>query len=269
MLYFIASPIGNLKDITYRAVEVLGSCDYILCEDTRQSHKLLSAYDIKTHMKSYHKFNEASRLDSVIHDLKNGMEIGLISDAGTPIISDPGSLLMQALVKHNLPFTHLPGPNAAIFAYLASGFHSNGFSFLGFLPKKSTALNKELVKQSLSHQASIYYLSPRQILSTLNELHSICPNRSLFLGKEFTKKFEYFFRGNAKELLNLIETDKIRGEWVLVMSPFQKDELSSVDPLEYVDYLEKAYSLSRRDAIKLSAEILGIPKRLIYAKDLE
>ncbi len=267
MLHIIATPIGNLKDITYRAIETLASCDYCLCEDTRESIKLLNAYNLKIPLKSYHKFNEASSVDQIIKDLKDGKEIALISDAGTPLISDPGSILIKALIQNQIPFTHLPGPSASTFAYLASGFHENGYSFHGFIPKKKAALDKEFLNQIQSKMTSIYYLSPRQVTETLKSLNVLCPERPLFLGKEFTKFFESFFHGTASEITNTLKDKVIKGEWVLAIAPRPKDAYHHIDPLEHVSYLEDTYKISRKDAIKLSAEILMVPKRLIYAKE--
>lgn len=148
LLYLVATPIGNLGDITVRALETLKSCDYILCEDTRHSLILLQHYQIHKPLKSYHQFNESSQQAAILRDLENGMQICLISDAGTPSISDPGSLLVEACVAHNLPFTLLPGPCAAIQALACSGLPTEVFQFCGFLPRKEMALKNPFRKYS-------------------------------------------------------------------------------------------------------------------------
>lgn len=214
MLSIVATPIGNLKDITFRAVETLKDADYILCEDTRHSRKLLDAYDIKTPLKSFHKFSEAKHEEKVIADLKEGKRVALISDAGTPLISDPGSRLVKRCVAEGLPVTPVPGPCAAITALSASGLDCDRFLFVGFLPKKAGGLKRELEKIMQGDATAIAYESAKRIHKVLKIIEEIDPDYPLVIARELTKKFEEFRRGNASQLL----TQNFKGELVILFT---------------------------------------------------
>ncbi|OGN65818.1 MAG: 16S rRNA (cytidine(1402)-2'-O)-methyltransferase, partial [Chlamydiae bacterium RIFCSPLOWO2_01_FULL_28_7] len=194
MLYIVATPIGNLKDITFRALEVLKAVDYILCEDTRVSRILLNHYDIKTPLKSYHKFNEKKFLESILTDLKNFKEIALISDAGTPIISDPGNILVKEAIKNNLKITTIPGANSVISALTLSDMDTLPFQFLGFF--KDEFLNRIIFYDGIS----IFFESSKKILKTIEKIKKIDPERNISIFKELTKKFETRIYKKAKDL---------------------------------------------------------------------
>lgn len=267
MLYIVATPIGNLADITLRALEVLKSCDYILCEDTRHSTILLNHYQIQKPLKSYHKFNESFRAESILEDLEAGKTICLISDAGTPGISDPGSDLVKQCVEHNLPITALPGPCAAIQALVCSGLPTERFQFWGFLARKESELKKEL-QIILEYQGTtICYESPYRLLNVLEMIQMMQPQRFLVVGRELTKKFEEFVRGSAATLIEYWQQKPLKGEIVLLISPasaYQSQEWIAWTPEEHVEWVQHTYGLSRKEAIKLVAELRGVPKRQIY-----
>lgn len=266
MLYLIATPIGNLADITYRAVETLKICNYILCEDTRHSRTLLVHYGIEKPLKSYHKFNEASQAEGILEDLRNGMVIGLISDAGTPGISDPGADLVKRCVEADLPVTAIPGPCAAIQALACSGLDTTRFQFVGFLPKKEGALKKTLQEILAYKGTTVCYESPHRLVDVLKMIHELDPTKALAVGRELTKKFEEFRRGTAAELLQHWNENVLKGEIVLMIAGSEGQDIDweALTPEEHVSQLEKNYSLTRQEAIKMAAELRGVPKRTIY-----
>jgi 16S rRNA (cytidine1402-2'-O)-methyltransferase len=267
MLYLVATPIGNLSDITYRAIETLKKCDYILCEDTRHSQILLKHYDVHKPLKSFHQFSEAAKEDIIIEDLRKGKEIALISDAGTPSISDPGSRIVKRCRKENLNVTAIPGASAAIVSLSCSGLDTDLFQFCGFLPRKSSQL-KEILIDILNYKGtSICYESPRRLISVLKQLNQLAPNRKIVIARELTKQFEEFREGTSQQLLNYFK-NSIRGEIVLLISGKDKAEsleLNALSPQEYVKALEDSYLLSRNEAIKLAAKTYGLKKRDLYS----
>lgn len=270
MLYLVATPIGNLADMSYRAVEVLKKSDYILCEDTRTSLVLLKHYDIHKPLKSYHKFNETHRENEILEDLKKGLTIALITDAGTPGISDPGSALITACRKENLPVSAIPGPCAALLALTLSGFSTERFQAVGFLPKKSSEL-KTLFLDLLEYSGTtICYESPHRILKTLQLLSEIASERPLCILRELTKLYEEHLQGTAAELLAHFEKHPPRGELVLLISSKQNSiDYTSLSPQEHVAQLQNEYGLSKQEAIKLCARLRNVPKREIYSSTIE
>jgi 16S rRNA (cytidine1402-2'-O)-methyltransferase len=267
MLYLVATPIGNLGDISFRAIEILKHCDYILCEDTRHSSVLLTHYEIKKPLKSYHKFNEARSLEALVEDLKQGKNIALISDAGTPGISDPGAILVHCCLEKDIPVVSIPGPCAAIAALTCSGLNTDKFQFVGFLPKKAAELKTELISILHYPGTTICYESPERLLNTLHFIHEMAPERMLVVARELTKKFEEIKRGVPKQLIDYWEDHPLKGEIVLLFSePPKKSQRdwSEMEPAEHVNYLENTYHITRKEAIKLAAEQRSIPKRQLY-----
>lgn len=267
MLYLVATPIGNLQDISYRAVETLSNCDYILCEDTRHSSILLNHYSIQTSTRSFHKFNESSAERAILDDLQAGRNIALISDAGTPGISDPGERLVAACHREGILVTSIPGPCACISALTLSGLPTSRFQFLGFLPKKASELKEVLLEALMYSGSSIAYESPKRLITTLETLRSLSPTRNIAVAKELTKKFEAVHCGTVESLIDVFTKKPPRGEFVLIISgdnSLRQDRWESISPKEHVAYLEGAYSLSQQDAIKLAAQIRGVPKRDVY-----
>lgn len=266
MLYLIATPIGNLSDITFRAIETLKLCDYILCEDTRHSLSLLKHYDIHKPLKSYHKFNEASQLDPIIEDLREGKQIGLISDAGTPGISDPGEMLVKRCIEENIPLTAIPGPCAAIQALSCSGFSTERFQFWGFLARKENELKSELHSILSYAGTTICYESPHRLIETLELINQVDPQRILAVARELTKKFEEIRRGTAQDLIAHWQSAPLKGEIVLLISPSDKQntDWSQWTPQEHVQWMQNTYGLSRQEAIKSVAALRDVSKRDIY-----
>ena len=267
MLYLVSTPIGNLADFTLRAIETLKNSDYILCEDTRHSRILLNHYGINTPLKSYHQFSEASREEAIIEDLKNGKQISLISDAGTPGISDPGERLVSRCCEESLKVTPIPGPSAVITALSASGLNTAQFQFLGFLPRKSGELKKALL--DILHYAgtSICYESPKRIDSVLKLLKELDPERKIVVARELTKKFEEFHKGSANQVYESIANNPIKGEITLLIAGLTNDKLNQwneIPPQIHVQYLAETFGLSNKEAVKLAAELRGVPKREIY-----
>ena len=211
MLYIIPTPIGNLKDITLRAIETLSSCDYILCEDTRHSSILLNHYEIKKPLKSYHQFNESSKLNEILDDLRNGKNIALISDCGTPGICDPGSILIKACREIDLPITSLPGPCALITAFSLSGSQEGQFQFLGFFPRKNKEIYEYLLRITNFQGVSIFYESPLRILETLNIFQKVLPDAKIQVTRELTKNFEEKIKGTAEEIIHHLNAHVVKG----------------------------------------------------------
>jgi 16S rRNA (cytidine1402-2'-O)-methyltransferase len=218
MLYVVATPIGNLGDITLRAVEALKSADVIAAEDTRHSGLLLKHLEIKKPFVSYHEHNEAARTAELVERLGRGENVALITDAGTPGLSDPGLRLIRECIKRELPFTIIPGASSILMALLGSGFSTDKFSFRGFLPVKSGQRERELRAATERDETTIFFESPYRLTKTLAACIDIIPKRQLCVARELTKKFEEFRRGAASELLAHYQAHPPKGEIVLVIS---------------------------------------------------
>jgi 16S rRNA (cytidine1402-2'-O)-methyltransferase len=218
VLYVVATPIGNLGDITLRALEALKSADVIAAEDTRHSGMLLKHFEISKPFVSYHEHNEAMRTAQLIERLAAGENIALITDAGAPGISDPGARLIRECIKRDLPFTVLPGPSSILTALVGSGFSSEKFFFSGFLPVKSGRREREICAAAARQETSIFFESPHRLAKSLAACVEIMPDRQLCVAREITKKFEEFRRGTAAELLGHYEARPPKGEIVLLIS---------------------------------------------------
>lgn len=228
MLYIVATPIGNMEDISYRAVSTLKEVDLILAEDTRHFSKLAKRYDINTKTKSNHEHNEIKQIDYLLDLLKSEKKIALVSDAGTPCISDPGYRIVRACHENNIKVCAIPGACAAISAISISGLPSDKFFFKGFLPIKSGKKEKELISALDSETTCIYYESPHRIVKTLNLIAKLCDdssehsnskhhNRELFVIREISKKFETYYRGLPLDIIEEMG-EKTKGEFVLIIS---------------------------------------------------
>ena len=218
MLYVVATPIGNLADITLRALEILKSVDLIAAEDTRHSGMLLKHFGIKKPFISYHEHNEAMRTAELVERLAAGENVALITDAGTPGLSDPGLRLVRECIQRELLFTIIPGPSAILTALVGSGFPIEKFSFRGFLPVKAGRRERELQAAAESGETVIFFESPYRLTKTLRACIDIIPQRQLCVARELTKKFEEFRRATAAELLAHYEAHAPKGEIVLVVS---------------------------------------------------
>jgi 16S rRNA (cytidine1402-2'-O)-methyltransferase len=218
MLYVVATPIGNLGDITVRALEVLKSVDVIAAEDTRYSGMLLKHFEIKKPLVSYHEHNEAMRTAQLVDRLAGDENVALITDAGTPALSDPGARLIRACIERGLPLTIIPGPSSILAALVGSGFSTERFYFGGFLPVKSGQRERELRAMAERGETTIFFESPYRLTKTLAVCTDIMPDRQLCVARELTKKFEEFRHGIASELLAHYEAHPPKGEIVLVFS---------------------------------------------------
>jgi 16S rRNA (cytidine1402-2'-O)-methyltransferase len=218
MLYVVATPIGNLGDITLRALELLRGVDLVAAEDTRHSGILLKHYKIDKPLISFHEHNEAMRTAQLVEQLAAGKSIALITDAGTPGLSDPGARLIRECIKRNLPFTIVPGPSSTLTALVGSGFSAEKFSFGGFLPVKGGQRERELRAAAAREETTIFFESPFRLTKTLKACIDILPDRQLCVARELTKKFEEFRRGTASELHAHYETHPPKGEIVLLIS---------------------------------------------------
>ncbi len=217
MLYVVATPIGNLGDITVRALEILKDADLVAAEDTRHSRILLKRYQIDKPLISYHEHNEAMRTAQFVERLAAGEEIALITDAGTPGISDPGARLVRECIKRSLDFTIVPGPSSILTALVGSGFSAEKFFFGGFLPVKSGQRERELRAAAERDETSIYFESRYRLTKTLKTAIDLLPDRQLCIARELTKKFEEFRRGTAAELFAHYEAHPPKGEIVLLI----------------------------------------------------
>ncbi len=218
MLYVVATPIGNLGDITLRAIEALKSADVIAAEDTRHSGILLKRLGIKKPFISYHQHNEAARTTELVERLGRGENVALITDAGTPGLSDPGLRLIRECIKRELPFTIIPGPSSILTALLGSGFSTEKFCCRGFLPVKAGQRERQLRETAEREDTTIFFESPYRLTKTLAACIDIIPERQLCVARELTKKFEEFRRGAASELLAHYQAHPPKGEIVLVIS---------------------------------------------------
>ncbi|MDN3505023.1 MAG: 16S rRNA (cytidine(1402)-2'-O)-methyltransferase [Rhabdochlamydiaceae bacterium] len=258
MLYLVPTPIGNLKDITLRALETLKECSLILCEDTKISLKLIRHFDIDTHLESYHKFSERKKLNSIISLLENGDDIALISDAGTPAICDPGALLIQECVKKQITITSLPGACALSVAMSLSGNENAPSQFLGFVPKKGSDKKAFLLKMASFEGFSFAYDTPHQITKTLKELESFEVEIAIF--RELTKLHEQIVFGSPKEVAQKLT---LKGEFVLMVKgkPHLKEQL---DEQKLFDKLTQEFNMSPSHAVKLMADLLNKSKKDLY-----
>lgn len=218
-LYLVATPIGNLADITLRALDILKSVDAIACEDTRHSGRLLSHHSIRSRLISLNEHNEARRIPELIAHIQSGGSIALISDAGMPTVSDPGQRLVQSVIAAGLRVEGIPGPSAVLTALAASGLPTTPFYFGGFLPHKKGQREKELITAMQRESTSVYFESPYRIVDTLEMLASHAPEHRVVVARELTKKFEEFQRGPARQVLSHFQTKPPKGEITLVIAP--------------------------------------------------
>lgn len=218
MLYIVATPIGNLKDISLRALEVLKSVTLIACEDTRHAKTLLSHYDIHVPLLSYYDHNEEARLAPLLERLKKGEDVALISDAGMPVFQDPGYFLTRAVIKENIPFTVIPGPIAAATALVLSGLPPDSFLFEGYLPPKKGQRQRKLRRLSSEKRTVIFYESPHRLLSSLKDIQEVLGDIEVVIVREMTKKFEEVIRKRASEQIAHFEKKSPKGEFVILFN---------------------------------------------------
>lgn len=218
MLSIVPTPIGNLRDVTYRAIDVLKTCDAVLCEDTRHSAKFLQAYEISKPLVSFHEHTGSGKTEALLRRLENGEHLALISDGGMPLISDPGFELVNACIKKGLPFEVLPGACAVPMAVAASGLATDSFSFYGFLSNKSASRKSFLKKIEDREETAVFYESPYRLVQSMEDMHAVLGDREAAVARELTKKFEEIARGTLSSLIAKFKTKKILGEIVLLVS---------------------------------------------------
>jgi 16S rRNA (cytidine1402-2'-O)-methyltransferase len=268
-LYIVSTPIGNLEDITMRALRVLREADLIACEDTRQTRKLLDHYGIAKPAISYHDHNEAARTAELIERLERGESIALVSDAGTPLISDPGYRLVAAAIAAGITVVPIPGPSAVTGALAAAGLGTDAFRFCGFLPPKSSQRRKTF--EELKHESCtlVFYEAPHRILEALEDIAAVMPGRAVVIARELTKLHEEFLRGTAAELLStLTARPSVKGEITLLIGKAEHVESADDTPIEEAIRELESSGVPRMDAIKQVAKARGLSKREVYKMTL-
>ena len=271
ILYLCATPIGNLGDMTPRVIETLGSADLIAAEDTRNSIKLLNHFGIKTSMTSYHEYNKVEKADYLVGQLQQGKNVALISDAGTPAVSDPGEVLVKKCQEAGITVTSLPGPAACITALTLSGLSTRRFCFEGFLPSDKKEKAQILAELKEESRTILIYEAPHHLVRTLGELLEALGNRRITLCRELTKKFETILPTTIEDALALYEEKQPRGEYVLVVegkSLLQKEKERQISwqdmSIEEHMALYKEGGMDEKTAMKQVAKDRGVPKREIY-----
>jgi len=265
-LYVCPTPIGNLKDITLRVLETLEAADIIAAEDTRHTVKLLNHYNIKKKLISYHEHNKAKMQPILIEMLKAGKTVALVSDAGMPGISDPGSDIIAACIKENIKVEVLPGANAAITALVSSGLNTESFIFIGFLPKKISEARKILETLNDEKRTMIFYETPHRLLKILELIKEVLGDRNISIARELTKIHEQILRLTLQEAVAYYSENEPRGEYVLIVEGRKKEKEPTPDDTAIMKIVEqyKSEGFSTKDAIIKAAQMLGLPRNIVY-----
>jgi 16S rRNA (cytidine1402-2'-O)-methyltransferase len=268
-LYLVATPIGNLEDITLRAVRVLKEADQIACEDTRQTQKLLNHYSISTRTVSYHEHNELTRAPELVLDLEGGARVALVTDAGMPGISDPGFRLISLAIRHHIPVVPIPGASAFLAALVASGLPTDSFRFSGFLPPKSGRRRQMLESVKVSPQTQVFYEAPHRVKEAVEDVVEILgAGRQLVIAREVTKIHEEFLRGRASEILEILNArSDIKGEITLLIGKAEEGQLKAVAGVSVRQRLAQimaAEKLDEKAALKRIAKEMGVSKSEAY-----
>ncbi len=265
-LYLVPTPIGNLEDITIRAKRILQEADYIAAEDTRTSGILLEKIGVHNHMLSFHKYNSKERAPELVKLMQDGAVIAEISDAGMPVISDPGFVLVQECIKNDIPVVPLPGASAFTTALIASGFDAQPFTYYGFLPRKAGEQKPYFVQMEQAHGTSIFYEAPHRLVKTLSNMATVfAPEREIVAARELTKIHEEFIRGTVQEVSQYFSENQPRGEFVILVSPNaeETEQLSWPELIELVD--ERVdQGESKKSAIKEVAQANQVSKNELY-----
>ena len=271
VLYLCATPIGNLEDITYRAVEVLRTVDIIACEDTRHTLKLLNRLEINKKLVSYHEHNKASKGPSLVEDMLNGKNIALVTDAGTPAISDPGEDLVKLCIENNIKIIPLPGAVAGINALIISGLSTRRFAFEGFLPVVKKEREEAIEKLKKYENTLVFYEAPHRLKRTLKDLYNSLGNRKISIVKEITKIHESVERCDLETAVDMYGDEDIKGEFVLVVEGYnlkdaKEKEIENILNIPVREHVDKFIDMgfSKKEAIKKAAEERGLPKRDVY-----
>lgn len=264
MLYLVGTPIGNLDDMTYRAVETLKKVDLIAAEDTRNTLNLLNHFDIKTKLTSYHEHNKASKGQQLLELLFEGKDIAIVTDAGMPAISDPGEDIVKLCIENNIEITTVPGPTAFVSALVMSGLPTKGFVFEGFLSAKNSEREKRLQELKDCKETIIFYEAPHKLLRTLNHIKEVFGDREISVSREITKKFEETLRGKISLITEHFNENNPRGEFVLVVNGAEEKE--KVYIISVTDHVDQFISrgMDKKTAIAEVAKLRKIPKRVVY-----
>jgi len=271
-LYLVSTPIGNLEDITLRAIRILKEVDAIACEDTRHTQKLLNHYGIKKRLVSYHEHNENSRAPELISELKNGASIALVSDAGTPIVSDPGHRLVALCGENNISVIPIPGASAALAALAGSGISAERVLFLGFLPARQGERRRALAELASNSATLVFFEAPHRIANMLSDASEILGPRLSALARELTKLHEEFLRGTLNDLAKKLNSTPLKGEFTLVVGPPAERDTAAPKGLtlrQRVEQLIRSDALDRKAALKQAAREFGIPRREAYKQLLQ
>jgi 16S rRNA (cytidine1402-2'-O)-methyltransferase len=270
ILYIVSTPIGNLEDITLRALRILKEVNIIAAEDTRHSQKLLSKYDIHTPLTSYHDHNKEEKAPVLVAKMLDGQTVALISDAGTPGISDPGYFLINLAVDQKIPVIPIPGATAAIAALSVSGLPTDSFVFEGFLPSKHTARLKRLEELKTEKRTLVFYEAPHRIIATVDDILNILGDRKAVVTRELTKVHEEAIRGSMTEILARLNSGSTKGEFTIILHGATETPAEQhLDTKEYLQNLMLHRGLSKKEAISVAAEELGLPKKEVYKESLE
>ena len=268
-LYVVATPIGNLEDITLRALRLLKEVDLIAAEDTRHTRKLLTHYGIPTPLTSYHDHSETEKAPALIAQLQAGKNIALVSDAGTPCIADPGFRLVTEAAEAGVSVVPIPGPSMVTALLSIGGLPTNRFAFEGFLPAKRMQCRKALQRLKQEERTLVFFESPHRVLDMLTDLQDICGDRRIVIGRELTKMFEEVLRGKVSELRAVLEAREIKGEVaILVAGRTESSEPEEARPLAEEIQELSAQGFSLKDVARIVSETRGIPKREVYALGL-
>lgn len=264
-LYLVATPIGNLEDVTLRALSTLRAAAVVACEDTRRTRVLLDRYGIKTRVVSYFGAKEKEKARQLLGYLREGKDVALVSDAGMPGISDPGVVVVREAIAVGVRVVSIPGPSAAVAALAASGLSTDRFVFEGFLPKKESGRKARLLELLSERRTMVFYESPRRLKKTLGEIRDAMGERRAVVVRELTKLHEEFIRGTVGEVIATIGAGEVRGEIVILVEGGAGEiDWSKVDIPAYVEKLEREMGIDRKAAIKLVAQLSGIAKGVIY-----
>ncbi len=268
-LYLVGTPIGNLEDITLRALRILKEADQIACEDTRHTMKLLTHYDIHKPLVSYHEHNELTRAPELVVSLEQGAKIALVSDAGMPLVSDPGHRLVALCLRHHVPVVPIPGPSALLASLSASGLPNEEFLFVGFLPARTGERRRALERLRIEDRTIILYEAPHRVAECVADAREVLGNRSACIAREVTKLHEEFRRGKLSELATSLKERPARGEITLLIGPEApadaRTQASSTQSLvDRVEELMRQAKLDRKEALKLAAKEHGLTRRAAY-----
>lgn len=271
-LYLVGTPIGNLEDMSVRALRILKEADIIAAEDTRNTKKLCNYFDIETPLISYHEHNLIVGGEKLLTLLQEGKTIALVSDAGLPCISDPGADIVEKAIAQNFPVVPVPGPNAALSALIASGLTPQPFFFYGFLNRGKKERRQQLEQLKKRQETMLFYEAPHRLKETLKDMELILGNRRIVLARELTKKFEEFLRGSLNEAVEWSQNEEIRGEFCIILegnTNFEEEDNEEVywgkmSFVEHVDYIIAQEGVTSKEAIKEVAKLRQVSKRDVY-----